>query len=226
MTWFAIYPNEDVIAFQEWPPFDFQACKSSPVTDLEDYRSIILESEATIGRPVDLRFIDPLFGNTPGKGNAKTIRNMLSGPCRACMKKAGQGDYEEVNEKSAAYLLAARTCTHKLFYSNSLAYDGSVRDGHILVRQAIGNPAKGVRPKLYATEACPNFRKGMRRYAWKEEKNPQRALSEKAQLVYKDFPDLVRLGYLKNFQKWPEPAAPLPRQEGHFKARLIPKEIN
>ena len=102
-------------------------------------------------------------------------------------------------------------------------YSGSVRDGHILVRAAIGGGGK--RPKLYAMrQACQNFCRGMRRYATKVEKNPDRQTLEKPELVYKDFPDLVRYGYLKRFEKWPVEgdAPPVPAPKAAFRPRATP----
>ena len=74
----------------------------------------------------------------------------------------------------------------------------------MLVRGAIGDPSKNVRPKFYTMkESCPNMNYGMRRYAYREEKNPLKALSENPQFVVKDFPDLPRYGYNAHFDRWP-----------------------
>ena len=231
LTWFAGFPNEDVIAFAEWPTFDYAGTKQSPVTDLEDYRDLILETDAVIGRAIDNRFIDPLFGNAPGKGNARTLRTMLAGPCRACMAKARRtvnqqptDAFNDVEESPEILALAARECGHRLEYVPSLAYHGSVRDGHILVRAAIGGG--GRREKIYAMrDACPNFCIGMRRYAPKIEKNPDRATLERPQLAYKDFPDLIRYLLLKRWEKWPLDLGPakLPGLSSPFKPRAKPK---
>lgn len=230
LTWFAGFPNEDVVAFAEWPTFNYAECKQSPVTDLEDYRDLILETNATIERPIDNYFIDPIFGNAPGKGNARTLRTMLAAPCRACMAKARRAlgrpsddPFNDVDESPEILARAARECLHRLDYVPSLAYQGSVRDGHILVRAAIGGG--GTRPKLYAMrEECPNFCVGMRRYAPKIEKNPDRATLEKPQLVYKDFPDLVRYLLLKRWEKWPVSgdAPPTPTPAKAFRPRALP----
>ena len=203
MGWAAAFPNDDVIGFSEWPPFDFQERKSSPVSDLEDYRDLILETEAAIGKPIAARFMDPEFMATPGKGNARTLQQMLAAPCRSCLKSAGAQLGED--EKSEAYSRAHGRCRHILNYQGWLSYNGSIRDGHILVRQAIGNPAAGTRAKfMLMKKACPNWVKGMRGYAYHEEKNPIKALSERPQYVMKDFPDLTRGLYLKRFEKWPQ----------------------
>lgn len=190
-TFFATFPNEDVLAFAEWPPFDYNACKSSPVSNVEDYRDILLEAQAAIGKPVNVRLIDGLFGAAIKSGRGMNIIQMLAGPCIPCVDKHGKAS-------------ARDHCEHRLVYKQAPAYDGSVRDGHILVRAAIGDPSKGMRPKLYALrEACPNFVTGMRRYAYKENKNVEKGLSGQPQLVFKDFPDTVRMGYLARFHKWP-----------------------
>ncbi len=209
LGWFATYPNDDVIAFQEWPPFDFESCKTSPVTEIDDYRAIILGLDAAVDQDIDNRVIDKLFGNTPGKGTALTLKKMLSRPCRACMRHVGRSEYEDLDERSTAYLEAERACKHRLVFSDGVAYAGSINDGHILVRNALGGGPEGHRPKLYAMkEYCPNFCKAFRRYAWKENKSH---LSEKASLVYKDMIDLVTNFYRKGLNVYPRDPSRLPR---------------
>lgn len=221
MTWFACYPNDDVIAFQEWPPFDFNECENSPIQDIEDYRDAILESESGIGRKVDKRGIDGLFGNTPGKGNANTLRDMLAAPCRECLRQANRGIYEDLDERSQVYAAAYANCKHRLSYESAPVFQGSVRDGHIIVRAAIGEPDKGKRPKLYALrESTPNFCKGMRRYAWKPKKDKEKGMIQQPQLVFKDFPDTVRMLYLLRWERWPQEAPPPPRVDVRKATRL------
>lgn len=196
-VWFATFRNEDVVAFAEWPGFDYAACKSSPVVDIESYRDVILETEATIAKPVNLRLIDGLFGAAIKSGRGLNIIQMLSAPCLGCVKRHGKE-------------LARGKCEHRLSYRQAPAYDGSVRDGHILVRAAIGDPVKGDRPKLYAMKsAVPNFIYGMRRYAYKENTKEDRGQSSVPQLVHKDFPDCVRMLLLNRGHKWPAEHEPL-----------------
>ena len=214
-VWCATFPNEDVVAFAEWPPFDYGACKSSPVVDVESYRDVILETEATIAKPVDLRLIDGLFGAAIKSGRGLNLIQMLSAPCLDCIGKYGKGHPGDSPVTPRPWItgmpvtpiptITARDrCTHRLAYRQAPAYDGSVRDGHILVRAAIGDPSKGDRPKLYAMrQATPNLCYGMRHYAFKEHTKEDRGLSSTPQLVYKDFPDTVRMGYLQRFHKWP-----------------------
>lgn len=200
--WTATFPNNDLIVIGEWPPFDFAACKSSPVTDIEDYRAVLLEAEAQVP-PVVMRRMDPLHSGSPGKGSSKTIRSMLAGPCRDCLKRAGAQLGED--ERSAAWAKATENCRHRLIYQGWPAYDGSVQAGHILVRAAIGSPS--VRPKLMAIKAaCPNFCLAMRRYAYKEQSDPLKAISEDPQYVHKHYPDCIRGALLSGVEKWPEEA--------------------
>ena len=217
LAWFATYPNDGVIVFQEWPDFDFAACKASPVSELEEYRAIILGKEEGIGLPVDNRIIDKLFGNTPGKGTALTLKKMLAKPCYECQRHVGRTEYEDLDERSAAYLEAERACKHRLVFNDGVAYPGSVNQGHILMRNVIGNPAKKIRPKLFALKpSTPNFCRGMRRYAWKENSEANRENtgdSEKPQLVNKDFPDLAANFLHKKLNVFPKDAPPPPRVE-------------
>ena len=190
MGWFATFPNEDVIAICEWPPFDFHTSKSSPINHIEDYRGVILETEAELW-PVVERRIDPNFGQAPKAGTGQSVRTMLAMPCRDCTKN------KEFENK----------CEHKLFYGLS---PDAINDGHALVRSAIGDSSAGVRPKLFALKsACPNICRGMRRYAYREFKDEHRGTSEAPEMVSKDFPDVVRYTFLSRLDKWPAEPKPI-----------------
>ncbi len=212
LGWFATYQNDDVIAFQEWPDFDFAPCKQSPITEIEEYRAIINAMDAEPGRLPDHWVIDKLFGNTPGKGTSQTLKKMLAKPCVACLRHVGRAEYEDLDERSEAYLAAERSCKHVIRYSDGVAYKGSVNQGHILVRSAIGG--KGKRPKLFALKPyTPNFCKGMRRYAWKE-RSKDAGGDDKPELINKDFPDLVANLFRRKLNIYPReaprPQAPPP----------------
>jgi hypothetical protein len=108
--WFATFPNNDVIAIAEWPPFDFSEAKSSPINDIEDYRNMILETEEAIGYPVQKngRIGDPRFIESPKSGTGETISQMLAKPCRVCFQNYGK-NRDDLFKK----------CTHRLFLSAS-----------------------------------------------------------------------------------------------------------
>ena len=204
IAWFACFPNADVVAFAEWPNLDFRACKVSPVTDIEDYRNLIAETEATIGKPTVMRFMDSGHMYTPGKGSAKTLDIMLRGPCRGCLMSSGASLDDDDN--SDAYQRASMACTHKLAFQGWPVYSGSVNHGHTLVRPYLGSATQ--RPKFFVMD-CPNLRYGMKHYAYKLERNPEKAAAERASFVSKDWPDLVRGGYLMGWQDWPAETKPL-----------------
>ena len=195
ISWFATFPNDDVIQFAEWPPFDYAACRASPVVDIEDYRGILLEAEAAIGKPVRNRGIDGLFGAAIKSGRGLNIIQMLGAPCLGCLEKHG---------KNAAW--EDGKCRHRLSYTRAPAYDGSVRDGHILVATAIGGGPSGARAKDMTLESCPNALFGQRRYSYKENTAEHRGLSTTPQYVNKDFPDLKRMLYLLGWNRWPAEA--------------------
>lgn len=207
IAWFACFPNADVIAFAEWPNLDFRACKVSPVTDIEDYRALIAETEASIGKPTVMRFMDAGHMYTPGKGSAKTLDIMLRGPCKRCL--VASGATLDDDDQSDAYQRASARCTHKLAFQGWPVYSGSINHGHTLVRPHLGDPARGARPKFLVMDACPNLRYGMKHYAYKLERNPEKAAAERASFVSKDWPDLVRGGYLMGWQDWPAETRPL-----------------
>ena len=187
-AWFATFPNNDVICFAEWPPFDFAAAKSSPLTNIEDYRSMILETEAEIGTPIWRRLMDPNFGAAPKSGTGESVMEMLAKPCHACLGTKSRDE-------------AYSSCKHRLRY---IGAPNEIPEGHMRVRSAIGDPAKNVRAKFYTLkDSCPNMIFGMRRYAYREEANPLKALSERPQFIHKDLPDLPRYGYNAGFDKWP-----------------------
>jgi hypothetical protein len=200
--YFATFPNDDVIQFAEWPPFDYVACRSSPVVNVEDYRDILLQAEAAIGKPVTNRLIDGLFAAAIKSGRGLNILQMLSAPCLGCIEKHG---------KDGAWV--SGRCPHRLSYRQAPAYNGSVRDGHILVATAIGG--NGARPKDYTLlDSCPNAIFGQRRYSYHENTRDEKGLSTNVELKFKDFPDLKRMFYLAGLHKWPAEAPP---------TRLIPR---
>lgn len=211
LAWFAVFPNHDVVAVAEWPPFSFKDTVTSPVFDPEEYREIILAAEEEIGWIPDTRLMDPNFGHTPGKGaHGQTIKSVLAGACRKCQKP----------DNSLPF------CGHSLNY---LDPPDSIPEGHMLVRRAIGEPEKLLRPKVYALkEACPNFCYGMRHYGYREETRAGKAISETPELIYKDFPDLVRYLLLSGYGEYQAPTEPLKwdRQPWGRRTSTIRKEMN
>ena len=167
--WYAAFRNGDVYTIAEWPddawpPFHkMKDCSYVP----KDYARMIVETERALGvrdagRGVR-RFIDPNFGNTPCFLSNTTIKQELS----------AEGT--------------------KLGYSlNFQDPPDSLEGGHIAVKALLGDIAKGVRPKYYDLAHCKNHIYGMTRYGWAENRNEKKGVSEKPELLHKDFADLKR----------------------------------
>ena len=67
MAWHVVFPNEDKVTIAEYPQFNFYREHSSDV-QVPEYVKLIKETEDLIGKKVDVRLIDPNFGNSPKKG--------------------------------------------------------------------------------------------------------------------------------------------------------------
>ena len=168
--WYAAFKNGDVYTVAEWPddswpPFHkIKDCAYVP----KDYAKLIMETELSIpgdrarGRNVR-RLIDPNFGNTPCFATNTTIKQELS----------AEG--------------------LKLGYSlNYQDPPDSLEGGHVALKAQLGDISKNVRPKYYDLAHCKNHIFGMTRYGWKESRNEKAGLSEKPELLHKDFVDLKR----------------------------------
>lgn len=188
LGWYAIFPNDDVIAIAEYPNVRYHETHSTDDT-VESYRKVICDTNLDLAHTIDRMLIDPNFGNTP-KLNGLTVKQLFAAACLDC-KEAKKED----------------SCSHRLLYTDP---PNSIVEGHMLMRNAIGNPKEDKRPKFMILKPnCPNHCYAFRHYGFKEEKNPdQRGPSTTPMLVNKDFPDLVR--YLYNFgADYREPTGPL-----------------
>lgn len=189
MKWTAVFPNEDVITVAEWPGPGtmFHRMQFSPINDIEDYREMILGTEMElIGRYAHDRTGDPNFLAAPKSGQGKTVAQMLGERCRRCKK----GD-----EKNVA------PCPHSITFRHA---PDDLATGHMVVRQAIGNPDEKIRPKTFALKAsCPNTCYSMRSYGFKENTDTSKGLSERPELINKDFADLERYLHTSGLGKWP-----------------------
>jgi len=188
--WYALFPNDDVIAMAEYPEAPFHAIDHSD-NSIEDYRTLILKTEKALGKSADWRLIDPNFGNTQKAGTGKTVKELFAEACEECEGSGREG-----------------SCQHRLTY---LDPPDSIADGHLLMRTAIGNPKEKKRPKFYVYDYLTNHKYGYRHYGYKESLHPEKTgLSEQPMLIHKDFPDLGR--YLYNYgAEYRAPAAALKR---------------
>jgi hypothetical protein len=184
-AWRAVFPNDDVITVAEWPNEPYETLRNASTLDVEDYREMYLAFEAELGIPVMYRINDPNFGNTPKAGVGRTIKQLFAGGCRKCNAGRSRENWSP--------------CKHSLYYHDA---PDSLSEGHMVVRDAIGNPAEGKRPKEYALKECRNTCIGMRRYAYDENKKLSKGPSIAPEYVYKDFPDLARYHRLSGRARW------------------------
>lgn len=164
--WYAVFPNDDIVVMAEFPDDSMLMFHDmqSFAWNTEEYASMIRATEkAGFGRPSDFRWVDPNFGQTVKTDTKKTVRQTLF--------EWGQREEWPMN-----YGLP----------------NDAILDGHLAVRERLGDPSKGVRPKLFVMKHCRNHMYGFTHYAYKENKDETKGASEAPQLVYKDFPDLVR----------------------------------
>lgn len=189
--WYMVFPNDDIVVIAEFPDDSFPMFHkiSSFNWVPEDYARMIRATETEIGRPADVRWIDPNFGQTPQFATKCSIR-------QAFYKWGEENGYE----------------------LNFGLPNDSISDGHLAVKAWIGDTQKGIRPKLLVKSHCANHAFGLSHYAYAENRNETKGLSEAPQLIYKDFPDLVRYLCLMNpcYVPPPEPRKDL------YKAPVYP----
>ena len=170
MAWKLVFPNEDRVTVAEWPDDTmryFHKLKSCN-WDIPKYARMIKSTEMLIaGRPADQRIMDPNFGNAPKATSKSTVV---------------QEFYAAGREESIRWPMEFSTHV-----------SDAIDQGHIAVRAAIGDPAHGIRPKNFVMAHCKNTRWGFGNYGYAENRQDSRGLSERAELQFKDFPDLDRL---------------------------------
>ncbi len=203
--WYMVFPNDKGIVVAEWPDDSmkpFHKIKSWP-WDVETYARMIKATEKEqFGRAADIRIIDPNFGNAI-KGTSKTT-------VIADFKTAGE--MPEIRWP--------------------LKYYGEVSDaiveGHIAVRSLLGNPGRDVAPDFFVLDHCLNHRHGFKNYAYKENQDESKGLSEAPQFKLKDFMDLPRylanygMRYIKRIDRSdPELQAAERRRKGKFKPVIV-----
>lgn len=189
MIWYAVFPNSDVVALCEFPQFDYVATKTSIISDVEEYRSIILDAEndigvaneRNVGVPVSARRYDPEYIDALDPKKSVSPISLLARMCRKCSNVKGQVE-----------------CPHRLIYTK-----GSTLGGIELVRTASGDKKNGIRPKLYVIkDNCPNYSQAKRNFAY-EPNDPGEPPSSEPDSLDKDFNDLDLVLYNAKLNIWP-----------------------
>jgi hypothetical protein len=203
VVWFATFPNNDVVAFSEWPGFDLAASTDSPLSSMEEYRAMILETEAGIKYAMRRggRVIDPDHADEDPAG----LIARLARSCAPCAEKR-------------RVVPDAPRCPHAVAFRPAPDADSV---GHAAVRAAIGGD--GVRPRLYAMkDACSNFCYAMRHYAFVEEKKPEKGPSEKTQKRDRGMAGTVLFVYNAKLDQYPREVLPLSMVGSHARGRGTP----
>ena len=202
MIWAATFPNKDSVVFAEWPALDLAAFSGGCADGPEDYRALVIETEATIGYQVakGRRLGSPeYFGDDEGG-----LRMILGRPCHACLKAHSRDE-------------VFKLCRHQLFVQT--APDVSPPN-HALVRAALGDPKIGTRPRHFALkDACPNYCFALRNYGYVEEKRPENGTNERPARRDRGMAELARFFFDAKLDRWPEAVAGLalsaPRFQSH-----------
>ena len=170
IEWRAAFPNGVDIAVSEWPDESmrpFHKMKSWH-WGYDSYAKLTSETEKSlgVGKPAHMTIMDPNYGPA------------------AVMSK------EKTTSDGAEFVAAYRALTGR--FRRIIFPSDAVQPGHLLVKAALGNPARGVTPNTYWMDYCRNGRFGMLNYGIKEKKNESDGISEVPELQFKDFPDLRR----------------------------------
>ncbi len=165
--WLATFPNDDTFCVAEWPDESMRPFHKihSWNWGVKEYVDMIKATEEVLGKPADQRWIDPNFGPAP-----------------------------KVNSQENVMQMFARISREENYPMWFMLPPDSIKQRHIRVKGLLGDPAKGVRPKLFAMEHCKNFRFGFSHYGWKENKDETKGLAEVPMLQHKDFMDLIGYG--------------------------------
>ena len=210
MTWFCVFPNGDVVAVAEQPDEALHEETLTPVKSIDEYRRSIMAVEQALGLRVEDRdrLADPdKIGEGPG-----SLRSLLAAKCQECTEKEIKqtprvglwGGPAEADRRDLVI------CKHRLSYRPAIMPEPP---NYAVVRAAIGDP--GGRPTLYALrDYTKNFCFAMANAQFREEKNPEKGLSE--QVIKRDRgpADTALMIYNAKLNIWPKPPAPV---------RIIPR---
>lgn len=187
--WYAVFPNEHIVQIAEYPHFNFYRDHSWNFK-VRDYAKLIKEIESGLGKPADVRLMDPLYGRQPSE----------------------IGDDAGVIEKFADLPDGLA-----LYFASP---PNSIDDGHILIKDLLGDPANGIDTRVNFMHYCSNSIFAFGHYGYKEEKDETKGVSTRPELRYKDHVDIFRYPALAGFRYIPprDPRPPrmaIPKIKGH-----------
>lgn len=165
LGWYATFPNGVTFVVAEWPDESMRPFHkiTSCSWGYDDYAKMIKETELLLGKAADRRWIDPNFGPSPKVNSNERVMDALS--------RAGRAIGWPLR-----FLLPA----------------DSLKEGHLKVKDLLGDPVRGVAPRLFCLQGMKNHRFGFTHYGWKENRDDRKGLGETPELQHKDAMDLVR----------------------------------
>ena len=196
ISWRAFFPNGKSFCVSEWPDMSmrpFHKLKSWNF-GYDAYAKLTVETEKALG---------------VGKASYATVMDPNYGPS-AAMNKSGVTSIGAEFQKSYREITKGH---RRMIFPND-----SITPGHLVVKDKLGDPAKGVTPDYYYLEHCLNSRFGILHYGYKENRDETKGLSEAPTLQFKDFPDLDRYGAMAG-ERYIQPTEELPGDVVYYAPR-------
>ena len=168
IEWRACFPNGKDIGIAEWPDESmkpFHKIKSWNY-GYDAYAQLTIATEKALGRNAYATIMDPNYG--PSAAMTADGVTSIGAEFKAALKRG------------------------KLMNRRMIFPSDAITPGHMLVKAALGDPAKGVTPNSYWLEHERNARFSMTHYGYKENKDESKGLSEVPILQHKDGADLIR----------------------------------
>ena len=169
ITWDACFPNGASFGVAEWPD---ENCKpfhkiKSWAWGWTQYANLTLQTEKALGKESFATIMDPNFGPS------------------ATMTPEGVTSHAVEFEK-ALRLINGGKSRRMIFPPDSIS------EGHVRVKQALGDPANGVTPMMYLLSHLKNTIFSMVQYGYAEHRSELKGLSEVPVLQFKDGADTRR----------------------------------
>lgn len=168
ISWRACFPNGSSFAVAEWPDDSmkpFHKIKSW-AWGWNSYAKLTDQTEKALGMEAYATVMDPNYGPS------------------ATM------DAEGVTSHAAEFSKALKLLTGKP--RKMIFPPDAISEGHVRVKQALGDPSKGVTPEMFWLSHCRNLIFSMTNYGYAENKNEEKGLSEVPVLQFKDGADTER----------------------------------
>ena len=168
ITWRACFPNGSSFAVAEWPDDSMQPFHKmkSWAWGWNAYAKLTAETESALGKEAYATIFDPNYAPS------------------ATMTVDGVSSH--ASEFSKALRVHTKKPRRMIFPSDAIS------EGHVRVKQALGDPARGVTPEMFYLSHVSNLLFSMAFYGYAENKHEEKGLSEVPILQFKDGADCER----------------------------------